>query len=434
MHIAFIKELIYFNGFLNELKIINCQFPSNSDMMISEFFLFNTSTLSISDSKLNFINEETFANYYTCHTLILLNIAFQNDDGLFLSKFHETLTVLWVWYVPKNLYMDIMFGYRSYWNISSLVLRSNSPNFRVLAPSNFSYFPHLQKLDISASGVEFIMPDTFKYVSNTLTELLLMQNRLKSVECILFPFIEHTSQNKGAFLSLMKNNITCDCAFYQLRNIIDWNLNYIQPKNLYIRISCAADITNVAHNVCHEIQKIKTDKICRIGDGRVYYAYTKFTIRKSVMENQIILNGPPGSKYRLFAFSITNSFGINSQENVLENICLRKGTPEIENKCLLLKNATESIDLDDIALASITTFCINYVSGCPKRFWPLHCVTYNSSSKAELSYSPLFIILFTLLSLIAILIGCSFSKSFGKKSLDARYIQLNLNNWKWKSN
>lgn len=401
-HIEYQNGLGVFEGVIHELLIVDSQIISKGQIVFGDLFPFVVQSLSLTHINLGVIDKKTFHKYHSCQKLSISNAKFQNDDGHFLSEFGDNLTKLWMQYVPGNLNMNMLFGYRKYWNISDLTLRANGSGFRVIAARNFSCFPHLLYLDLSSSAIEIILEGSFDFVSNTLIVLRLANNKLKSVGGVLFPFVEKSSQ--ATVLELRLNHIICDCAFYQLRNIIEWNMNSVSLKDPYIRMTCTVNISNVAETYtdCREIQKIKTAKMCSIGDGRSFYAYTKFKIRINALENRAVIKGPTESRYRLLAFNLVNNSKFTAQ--------CEKEESRITTKCLLLRNATAFIALTDIALPPVTTFCINYVSGGTKRFWPLHCVTYSALIKTEIVQFPLFLITFAFLSLVALLFGLAISK------------------------
>lgn len=341
-----------------------------------------------------------------------------------LRFFGTNMERLIIGLVPPYTSLDYLFGYQSDWSIYYLELTGRDMKSGIIAPSNFTSLPLLSQLYLTNFGIETILDHSFDTIAHKLTALSLEGNHLKFIDSNSFRKIIEWVSPKPLTIYLLNNQFECNCDFYKIESIFKLILNDLNNRMLVYYFKCQ---TKGARNELAETKKslidgcrtglqiIHTSKLCLDNRKSPTFYYPLFRMTVDRQNNGLRIKAPNNNDgYRLWVQQLVDHSEFNLKWGYSSDKCPKKGYIQISTKCLLLKNNSEFIPLERLLQGADTIgICVNYVSAGPKRFWPLHCITYSILPDVQASgiSSYAMTLVITLSSLLGTISGLAFTRT-----------------------
>lgn len=206
------------------------------------------------------------------------NAPLQNVTGDLLKPFRRTLNA----FNMRHQYVD-SFGLRdlfapgkwlSLWSIMIYGIETNGT--RILHPSNFSDFPGIRILTLARFDIDYIHPETFDRIGETLNTLNLIMNKLKTLRTRWFAVYLDTWYNQKLFECYL-NAIQCDCDFFETTNLTF----YLLPddeKHAYTTM--LADCFGRKNLNCdYRLQRLSREKIFLFESFKTAFWYPRVELR-----------------------------------------------------------------------------------------------------------------------------------------------------------
>lgn len=309
----------------------------------------------------------------------VIRVLFTNLEELCVNK------------LPDELNLNNLFGqnFAISYTLKYLAIRSSSTKFHILGGENFSSLAVIEEIDLNYCGIQFIQIDTFTNIYRTLKTVLLIGNNLTILDLTMFyPLIEILANNDLHWYSfnLINNPLECNCNLYEFNSIlfISWINKFDLALLQQLYLKC---VTHFIHEmdplICPAQQIIHPSKLCIQNINRNPIYYPKFILKWDELEQNVIINVIKKYKYRLWIHNMTSVVEFNSKWGyLLHQKCPVKRVLQTSIRCFILSHTTEKISLSVFNRtfemeSTLAQFCINFVTGNPKKIWPLHCITVN---------------------------------------------------------
>lgn len=295
------------------------------------------------------------------------------DQNIFLLLVSHLITL--IIHAPFEHNLDELLQNRYEWKIKQLSAQTNSAKFHLLAASNFSGAAQLQIIILAGCGIEYIENNTFDNLRN-LSELSLNDNNIKRLQTSIFSkFIE---DDNVRFLNLTNKAVACDCNFYELISVLNWNW-LIDANDSYAISAGQCDRLPSSTDNCTRLQIIRMLNICFARLQYESYAYAKFDIHVNEMNRSLIINSGVERKFRVWIQHFISLTEYNLQYGNTALRCPQQKYINDSIKCYTFNSDFEALPMS--SFDGIYYFCINYVSKGVKRMWPLHCLSYDSRQR-----------------------------------------------------
>lgn len=253
--------------------------------------------------------------------------------------------------------------------------RSDNANGVILASNNFTGLAVVQEMHLVRCGIIGIMDGTFDFIGETLLNIDLTGNQLFTVTMDLFRvFLDEFSnmQYPVKCLTLLGNPLICNHEFYKLRNVTVITFGYLSGNYGSIRCENIAIGDNNEFNISNNLQTLHT-KRWHLNHAEIeVYAYPKFQLKFDKKKITLIVKQLHKSRYRL----LVQNYSKTDIESLRK--CPNKWMISKSISCLLLKNMTEIIAIQNyMNNFDPIMFCIIYIS-FNRKTWPLHCTTIHT--------------------------------------------------------
>lgn len=322
-------------------------------------------------------------------SLLMLNLSGTGihdvGDDIFLPV-RETLMFITLDKLFCNFDFNNAFGVYKMLRFTSLEVR-NSVHLRTLAYSNFTGLRTLQHLIIRDSQLEYILMHAFDYISITLRDLELINNRLKTLPIGLFnKFIEHNF-NSFHKVSLNTNPWRCDCELLETIFVTTGFYNEL-PGSVSPLAYCPLTVNSSVAAQCSNLQILHKNRICMRFPSHTYVsinkylAYVKYLLKIDATQTHVYVNSSVPRCYRLWIadYARIDLFGSKRNRQCPSYNWLRMAT-----KCIGVRKYMDTIALPEVAQRRFKyrMICLNYVAPRNKlSFWPLHCIAYRIHSQS----------------------------------------------------
>lgn len=374
---------------IQELTFINCSFRHIAESV------FNSNTFSqLKSFKLTNMTLETVARDLFYHTSVIESITFdavQFDDllGVVLCHTSSHLVVLHVNLLPNHLGLNNMVDCsRHWWNLEQLIIRSHSPNFRLLASENFTTLRWIEHIDFSHCGIEVIENGAFDASMRTLKTLNLSNNKLKSVDStIIYKMLDRSERSQWNSVIKFENNpLQWNCDLFEMEAILVAETR--NQSSLVCRNGTENECELPAN--CTELQVIHLSALCKVNkqNRSQRFLYPYFAIKYNPNLNNISIITNKLRRFRLLVRNHLDFNEFNSKWGYSDSKCPKNGYIQSNIKCFLLNGTNAALNLHDFNKhMKYLQICVNYVSFGTKHMWPLHCVTYHLLIPKQLSMS-----------------------------------------------
>lgn len=378
---------------LNEVIFAECHLQRIGKKSLTMFDSLAVKNYHFKNFEVDEIDGDTLESFEMIDSVYFHNVTIHKmGSNFFHSKMLSShVQSIHLSYFPDNLIMDDLFENNIvFWKLIRLYIRCRLRNFRVIAPSNFSKFPAIQQLDMSDCGIVIILDNSFDSMYGTLENLQLKSNKLVEVPYAIMQILDRIDKPRDIMINLYMVPFVCSCDFYALKTTALFNLQILAKSSflLHSLMFCIDDfdknaITTSVSSIesierqCGNTQTMSDQKLCAKGLNLRNSTYARFVIKLDLRKENVIIRSFVPHQYRLWIYSFTRLDEYISQWGNLDHLCLKKEFVESAFKCLILKNETEVIAATwDGHRTSINIICVSYVMGGPKRFWPMHCISY----------------------------------------------------------
>lgn len=340
--------------------------------------------------------------------------VFQTESDEFLKSLSNTLNSFKssYGYTTNVVSLNSLFGNGNFLNLNSIAIEFIRPihgYLKVLAADNFTALSAIQSLSIIDCGVESILEQAFDYIGETLIELNLGYNNIKTMNPSLLNVFFESAKNASfeiKLLNVTNNQFECNCNFYELRNI-----SFLNSRNEIYTIK-AMDCQQATGNQdpndekCENLQKIDTGRFHMQTEFVQSVAYPKFDLNFDQARMVLAIKNRNPVKYRLLIQN--HNDGLRNMEHCPAATWLSRSM-----KCLMINRTNEQLMIAEyVKETELTTFYIIYASQ-RKMFWPMHAATIRASVECVTNLSityiwnekPLVMLTFVMSSIFGILLG-----------------------------
>lgn len=366
---------------IDEMIFLRCKFSCILSKNVNWYQQINE--LKFQEMKFDLSQPNAFG--FPCDLLVirLINVQIMGIAECVFQPFKDTLKIVEMEIVPPNTTVNSLFDTERVWNIIDLFLISQWAAPKIIAPSNFSSLPMLQRLGLINFGIEAILPNSFDFL-DSLRVINLSNNRLKSIESVLFHKLLSSMNPMQARIDLRKNRLNCNCETFKLVGIYMAN-DDTDFKSLWVGLECAfGEVTNVRHDQC-DLQLIHGDRVCFT--FALKYLYPRFVLRINLDKGKhdLIIKTAEKDRYRVLIIDYYgHSTDSNAKLGLQRRFCPGKQTMDLIMRCFLFANGSATISFETFVRKSAAIgLCVNYVTRKSAKFWPLHCVTYADETDPE---------------------------------------------------
>lgn len=359
---------------IHSITFQNCNIVAiKKDAFVGDVFS-DVSSLSLSSESPIQYEIGMFNGLDKLDSLKLYEVSFRSGCSRCLEPLKRKLYEFAYLSFPDDLHFNDLFGNARLSNLCTIhMVADNQTRSRTLAAANFSGLSVIYALSLPSCGIEIICADTFSYIGETLTNIDLAFNKIKTVNYIIFrTFFTTISRHIGAIfndkrLNIFNNLFDCDCQYYELKSIVEAENYHIPEGGIYNKLTCNYNFMSFQSN-CNNLHTIRSAKLCLNTTGNASNSFLKFVLRM-VNGNLYLKTGAQGTFYLLiFCHDMQPRRGRCPSRAVKTGLI----------QCLLLTNATKQVSMEKyLQTSSITSFFITYFSRT-HRFWPLHYITVSN--------------------------------------------------------
>lgn len=338
----------------------------------------------LSSMHLTEIREDLFWAPHPIESVAFVNVNIDNLNKKFLRPLLYNLTNVIMDWLPNDLNLNDIFDLQDNnknwnWIINFIYIRSRSPKFRVLAANNFSYLPMLISLNLAHCGVEIIEANTFDFISSTLQNLHLNNNKMMFIEPNMFYKIVDTMHYKTELYINFKHNLfECNCDVFEIGAI--FNVAFILSGNKHsdtFDTLCNYSLDTIRYELtkCTNLVPLHNRCAYDFSKQRLPLMYSKFTLKIDKNLQTLIIKSPKRRKFRLWAHNLIDVIELDSKWGLTHKKCPVGFYLSNQVTCQLFYTSTESISLKNIIKnVGPTQICIIHIIIGPKTIWPLHCI------------------------------------------------------------
>lgn len=261
---------------------------------------------------------------------------------------------------PSDMNLNDVFGNETYRQL--IMLRIHNAKFRFLSADNFSTIRWLSYLELNRCGIELIEQHTFDVVGHSLTDIILFENRLKTVNFKMFRPLFESKLSTDLEIIQYRERLVCTCHMIEMHIVVAY------PSAAYIDCLMPDDLDETT---CATGRNVNFSRICasfirkrsmQIVDIRM--------VSKDDMT--IFIRTSLASHYRVLLVNSNAMSGSKCTERAFES----------NVKCLILNKFVDFLHLKDFEtigdadFVSITAIPLLYNSGAR----PLHMITIERRS------------------------------------------------------
>lgn len=333
--------------------------------------------------------------------IYLANITICQFYGAILMPLHNTMLEFECIGTNHFTNFNILFGIRRKIRLKIVHYKSVA-NLTILAASNFSGLPSIQKLIITHCGVEVIMDNAFDHLSMTLTNLDLAYNNLKTYSGHIFNYlIEYNTVMRSIPLRRLTGNpLECNCDVYEAASLLMLVFGEYLIEYATILYVCANQfllnrsepIANIELK-CENVQNLYANKVCSEWEHTNMYkiGHTRFSMKFDANNDELIVTLPPNvAKYRIW-------IQLNSSRLMLEENMSDCPTGQWLSTSLICKWHNDG-PLHRIPIGNYLqstepiVICLNYLlSRGVIKFWPFNCISIKKRPNIDLCHSHEFL-------------------------------------------
>lgn len=200
-------------------------------------------------------------------------------SGVF-DQIVATMRVIKIFAWPNDVNLNEMFDNMKYRLLISLCIEEVTQpqlNFRLLANANFTSIRRLESLYLIACGIEVIDLHAFDTIGNTLQDINLSLNRIKTVNIEMFRMIFETKLHASLLIDRNLDPMMCTCHAFDLDIIVKY------PSSAYT--SCEP-IRLIDMTACTATHDVNISQLCIHFDARSWMDI--IDIRMIYMKNNSI--------------------------------------------------------------------------------------------------------------------------------------------------
>lgn len=358
------------------LEFINCSLQYFQANAFNAKPFMNLMTLVFTSIRRLYIQPEMF-NGISLKTLKFWNTIVYNISDSFLAPIHKTLVSLEIHCVLSTVHLRSIFGATRLLELRFVVFTGcNQNGSRTLNSSYFQQLPRIQGLSMPSCNIEFIQPETFDYIGETLNVLDVSFNRLKALDLNWFSiFLDWSPRTSKKYVLFIHNPFVCNCDFYEIQNLTLLLRNHFTKEGkLPFEIHrCAAPDPQAK---CENLQEISAQKLNNFDASVSSYSFTAANLRISNGTLNVLTQFK--AKFRLWIqnwkwLEVRKRSKCPSAEWLRDSVT-----------CISFPGGSQTLPIVEYLQRSPITSVCAILSVANKRVWPLHIQSvYVSSGERE---------------------------------------------------
>lgn len=291
----------------------------------------------------------------------------------------------------SSLNFNILFGSHKFLTLHYIAIENHS-DLQTLAYQNFTGLKTVKTLSLKNCGIEVIMAKAFEYISVTLQQLNLVDNKLKAIPVTLLNSLMEWNAYAFSDVALNDNPWVCDCNLVEILHVLSGHLQtfgrHVNYKyNVWKSFSVdQMDMCQLMIDQCSNVQILHHKNICLNTTETNSYGFARFTLKLNKDRSYLLVNSSIPRRFRIWIAD----FEQNMKFSIKNPKCPRHNWLHSYTICLIL-NETAEIRLPQLDghRLEYRKICLNYIA--PNgllRSWPLNCITFRQLSSGSIDFWP----------------------------------------------
>lgn len=365
---------------INQLIFIRCGFTKIENLSV-RYTKNQLIKLHLQKMFIDEISRSIFTFENSIQSLMFQDVVINNLDHRFLYPLADSLTNLYMQWLPGNHSMNDIFNYSPHiiWKIDNLLIRSYSPKFQRLSAQNFSHLSNLRQVFLSNCGIEIIDENTFHSIAEQLFHVDLSENHFKYIDPnIIYELIDTKNKKQKTFLNILINIANCDCKMLEVIATSNVVMNSVHNTfDSFLQYFCGRfeNAKLLYRSICNGVDVLRNHCTRNLNTNDFLFPHFDLKINDT---NILIIKTTEKRVFRLWIHNLLDVSEWRANFIFTNQRCPFQVYKKKYISCYRFDSSKVMLNLKHIIKQiGYIQICVHYISIGPKTMWPLHCITRN---------------------------------------------------------